>query len=566
MQRTRIGALALLLTMAITPAAHAAGVTFVDAIRDSLRLTDANAVTVSPDGANVYAVAQSANTLVAFARASDTGALTRIDVETDGVDGVEGLDGPFAMAMSPDGAHVYVASTGDNAVAVFARDPGSGTLEFVEAVQVLDPEGITVSPEGAHVYVASFSSGTITVYARDPATGALELNDFVTDGIAGVDGLDGVAGLAVSRDGRNLYAVSFRDSGIVTFARDAVSGTLRFVEAKKGAAGVLGGVSVTVSADGAHVYAAGISGNEVVAFARDPATGALTRIDTERDGVAGVDGLQFARSVALSPDGTLPSAAGQGDDALAVFARDPATGTLSFLEAEIDGVNGVEALGAASAVAPSPDGANVYVTAEGPDSLVTFAVDGVAVTTTTTTTSTTTTTVAGCGPEPLAGCRSATGGKTGLLIKDLSNDGKDQIVVKWDRVPATAVADFGDPLTTTDYTFCLYDREGALLLSAAAPAGRLCDGKPCWSAIRDGFRYRDRQKGLDGLTQVQLDADRNGDAKLTVTGKGPNLSLPALPLPDGQLVSQLVARDGLCVDALLQAVRNDSTVVEAVIN
>src|SRR5262249_44097846 len=161
------------------------------------------------DGAHVYAVAQSADTLVAFARASDTGALTRIDVETDGVDGVEGLDGPFAMTMSPDGAHVYVASTGDNAVAVFARDPGSGTLECVEAEQVPGPGGIRVSPDGAHVSVASSSSGTITVYARDPATGALELNDFVTDGVAGVDGLDGVAGLVVSPDGRNLYAVSF---------------------------------------------------------------------------------------------------------------------------------------------------------------------------------------------------------------------------------------------------------------------------------------------------------------------------------------------------------------------
>src|SRR5262249_48387703 len=163
-----------------------------------------------------------------------------------------------------------------------------------------------------------------------------ELNDFVTDGVAGVDGLAGVAGLAVSPDGRNLYAASFRDNGIATFARDAVLGTLQFVEVRKG---VQGGVSVTVSADGARVYAVGLIGKEVVAFARDPETGALTEIDAERDGAVGVDGLQFARSVALSPDGTLLYVAGQGDNALAVFARDPATGMLSFIEAEIDGVN-----------------------------------------------------------------------------------------------------------------------------------------------------------------------------------------------------------------------------------
>lgn len=217
-------------------------------------------------------------------------------------------------------------------------------------------------------------------------------------------------------------------------------------------------------------------------------------------------------------------------------------------------------------VVPSPDGRHVYVTAQGPGSLVTFAVDGaiVTTTTTTTTTSTTTTTLNACSLVPLAGCRVAGGAKTALLVRDLPNDGKDQLVMKW--VDAAAdVADFGDPLTATDYTFCLYDRQG-LLLSAAAPAGRLCDGKPCWSTKRDGFLYRDRKKGLDGLAQVKLHADGGGTATLTVIGRGPNLSLPSLPLVDGKLVAQLVAEGGVCFEDPLLAVRNDGKVVEAVID
>ncbi len=87
--RTRpiIGALALLLTAGGAPAALATGVTFVEAIRDGLRLGDAIAVTVSPDGAHVYAAAPASNSLVSFARDGGTGRLVRIDQEIDGVDG-----------------------------------------------------------------------------------------------------------------------------------------------------------------------------------------------------------------------------------------------------------------------------------------------------------------------------------------------------------------------------------------------------------------------------------------------------------------------------------------------
>src|SRR5262249_37900761 len=186
----------------------------------------------------------------------------------------------------------------------------------------------------------------------------------------------------------------------------------------------------------------------------------------------------------------------------------PGTGQLSFVEAEVDGVNGVDGLLVASSVAASPDGRHVYVTGQGPDTLVTFAVGDAAVVTTTTTSSTTTTTIPnGCSLEPLAGCRAATGGSTALVLKDVANDGKDQLVMKWVGVLAD-VADFGDPLAVTDYTFCLYDQQG-LLLSAAAPAGRFCGGDPCWSTIRGGLPYQDPDKGLDRLAQAKLPPDRD---------------------------------------------------------
>jgi hypothetical protein len=178
----------------------------------------------------------------------------------------------------------------------------------------------------------------------------------------------------------------------------------------------------------------------------------------------------------------------------------------------------------------------------------------VTTTTTTTTTSTTSTTLLdGCGFEPLAGCRVA--GKSSLVLKDLPKNSKDQLTWKWARGPATGVDAFGDPLTTTDYAVCLYDARG-LLAVAAAPAARLCAGAPCWSANRDGFRYLDRDRGLDGLTQVKLASERGDDATVLVAGKGPNLPEPGLPL-ELPVVVQLVADNGTCFESSYTGARRN---------
>ncbi len=43
-----------------------------------------------------------------------------LNVRTDGIDEVDGLAGASAVAVSPGGAHVYVTSLSDNAVAVLS--------------------------------------------------------------------------------------------------------------------------------------------------------------------------------------------------------------------------------------------------------------------------------------------------------------------------------------------------------------------------------------------------------------------------------------------------------------
>src|SRR5262249_37574099 len=91
-------------------------------------------------------------------------------------------------------------------------------------------------------------------------------------------------------------------------------------------------------------------------------------------------------------------------------------------------------------------------------------------------TSTTTTTPNACGLEPLTGCRVAGGAKTALLVRDLPNDGKDQLVMKWVDAPADVAAIRSPPpitrsVSTTGKACCCRRPRPPGGSATASPAG-----------------------------------------------------------------------------------------------
>jgi len=219
-----------------------------------------------------------------------------------------------------------------------------------------------------HIRVAGYDgqSGHYRLSVGPPPEPALEILDMVADGWDDVTGIDGAMDITLSPDGRNAYVTGVRS--LAVFDRDAETGSLSFVEAHydgmAGVDGLNGGYSVVVSPDGHHIYATGEWDDAVAVFARDAATGRLTSVQVSRHAM-----LDSATGLAISPDGNQLYVASKLADSVSVLRREPGTGRLTLVESHTDNLDG------ARDVALSPDGRHVYATAGLDDTLVVFERD-----------------------------------------------------------------------------------------------------------------------------------------------------------------------------------------------
>ena len=264
--------------------------------------------------------------------------------------------------MSPDGRHLYVAGYIDDAIATLAPT-ASGALEYVGRSGGLDGvRSVEVSPDGAFVYAAASAANSVSVLARDPSSGALSPVSSVVNGAGGISLLQSPTDLAVSADGAHLYVAAYGSDAVLCFARDSLSGALSYLGAVSdevgGVHGLNGPNGIALTPDGLTLLVASYYDKALAWFSRDPATGALAYLGSAVDGVAGVDGLYYARDVAVSPTGDTVWVSGGGEDAVAVFRREGPAAPLRYL-AKVSVADGPRGL------APSADGKSLYVCSSG---------------------------------------------------------------------------------------------------------------------------------------------------------------------------------------------------------
>jgi DNA-binding beta-propeller fold protein YncE len=272
----------------------------------------------------------------------------------------------------------------------------------------LGSNAVAISRDGKNVYVAASRSDAIAVFRRNARTGKLTQRSGTAGCIAarGASGcaearaLNGPNSVAVSADGKNVYATSLLSDAVTIFRRKPSTGALTQVRGASGciANGTVPGCAagraldgpdvVTVSPDGENVYVGAFIGNAVAAFARDASTGALTQpsdatgciVNTPTNGCATGLALGAPEGMAISADGDNVYVATAVSNAVGVFTRNPSTGALTqatdgtgcIVNSSLAGCTTGTQLGGANAVAVSSDDDNVYVTSLLSNSLTTF--------------------------------------------------------------------------------------------------------------------------------------------------------------------------------------------------
>ncbi len=222
---------------------------------DVAQMVSAANVVVSPDGNDVYMVASTTSFFsgryIHFARAPDTGLLSE----------VESYAGGFlnrALAISPDGSSLYVGG-GHGLISLSRATDGTLTTIADSEEPIYEVDDMVISPDGRHLYVAgrrcARPSGVCTsvygvgVMSRDEVTGEL-----VSEASIEQDEIFGAGRLTISPDGQYVYV---HGSGITTFLRDSIDGSLTFVSSLPGAGGG-NSDKLLIRGDGARLFINGV--------------------------------------------------------------------------------------------------------------------------------------------------------------------------------------------------------------------------------------------------------------------------------------------------------------------
>jgi hypothetical protein len=301
-----------------------------------------------------------------------------------------------------------------------------------------------------------------------------------------------------------------------------------------------------VSDDGKQVYVAVLVGYEVtpqggalVAFDRAPDTGRLTVQTIYLNDESMGNALWTPRGVAANGDGTRILVKDQY--AMALFARDVATGALTFLGREDPYCVRV---GSFYGAVMTSDGLDIYGNAVGgriinherpPGRVMHYRVEGLS-----------------CPPNPVEDGETAT--TSAMTIKNDGIDDHDQLKWDWTGMDSTGTGSFGQ--TGQGFAVCVYTDSGtgpALTYESFAPAGN------CWEPIPDGLDFAPLSSDLAvqrlnaRVTRAKLKSKRTSTGirqKIRVQSKKLHTIAPQLPLANtGPTRVQLLRSDGRAWEA-----------------
>jgi DNA-binding beta-propeller fold protein YncE len=224
---------------------------------DGHALVGPSGVVVSPDRKSVYLDAYNSGAVVRLKRDPLTGAISQPSGRAGCISQTgagpcangHALSPPSGVAVSRNGKSIYVTSyyrTGSSYTGAVARlnrnpltgaisqpsgkagcvsDKGAGNCARGHALRI--PNGVVVSPDGKSLYVASYKSDAVARLNRNRLTGAISqptgkagcVSQTGAGPCAQGHALHGPAWVAISPDGKSIYATSRNDDAVDRFIR-----------------------------------------------------------------------------------------------------------------------------------------------------------------------------------------------------------------------------------------------------------------------------------------------------------------------------------------------------------
>jgi 6-phosphogluconolactonase len=294
---------------------------------------DPSFVAVHPSGKFVYAVNEAGkNSMVsAFARDAKTGKLTLLNqLPALGQD-------PCYISFDKTGKYVLVANYTSGNIAVFPILPDEKLGEHTALVQhsgTLGPNKdrqeaphahwIETSPDNRFALAADLGLDEVLVYKFDAAKGTLSPNE---PPFARLKPASGPRHIAFRPDGKFIYVVSELSSTVTVFHYVAASGILHEIQTvttlPKDFSARNDVAEIAVHRNGKFLYASNRGHDSIAVFAIDPANGTLTFVARV------LTGGKEPRHFAIDPSGKYLLAENQLSNNVVVFKIDPATGSFT---------------------------------------------------------------------------------------------------------------------------------------------------------------------------------------------------------------------------------------------
>lgn len=158
-----------------------------------------------------YTITINANGTKAYVTNSNSATVTIIDIATNTVSStIGGFDGPSGFIITPDGNHAYVNNYGGpiagsgNGTTVRVVDLNTNAIVGPPITVGQAPAAMAITPDGAYVYVISYVNG-------NPGTGTISIIRTSDNSVQlnAITGFSGPFAIAITPNGKYAYVTNF---------------------------------------------------------------------------------------------------------------------------------------------------------------------------------------------------------------------------------------------------------------------------------------------------------------------------------------------------------------------